>query len=156
MIGERKSLSSLGLVACGLVACAFWLCAGCHSRGRSPPIVGTWVVKAPQAPFPLHLFVFHSDGTVEQSNPDAGDPGTSDSNAMGAWLAAGERIKGKIVEVTADRATRAFASRGEISFSLRVDGNAFSGTASARFYDAEGKQVRGPLETPLTGERVLP
>ena len=102
------------------------------------------------------MFTFHADGTVQQSNPDAGDPNTSDSNAMGVWLADGVGIKGKIVEITADRSTRQFVSRGEISFSLRVDGNAFTGTASAVFYDAVGRQVRGPVQATLKGKRVLP
>ncbi len=48
----------------------------------------------PEAPFPYHLFVFHSDGTVLQSNPDAGDANTSDSNLMGAWIAEGDHIRG--------------------------------------------------------------
>jgi hypothetical protein len=84
--------------------------------GRLPgiaPIVGTWLVKTPEAPFPYHMFVFHSDGTVQQSNPDAGDSETSDSNAMGVWVPEGDSIKGRIVEITADRTTRHFVSRGE-------------------------------------------
>jgi hypothetical protein len=120
------------------------------------PIVGTWVVKAPEAPFPFHMFMFHSDGTVQQANPDAGDPNTSDSNAMGVWLPDGDRIKGKLVEITADRTSGRFVSRGEISFSLKVDGNAFSGTASATFYDADGRRVKGPLSATMEGQRVLP
>src|SRR5689334_19900577 len=83
--------------------------------GPQNPIVGTWFVKIPEAPFPYHMFVFHSDGTMQQSNPDAGDPNTSDSNGMGVWTLEGDSIKGKFVEVTADRATRQFVSRGEIS-----------------------------------------
>lgn len=150
----QKPLRALGLIALCLSS------AGCHqaSSGRSdtPPIVGTWFVKAPEAPFPLHVFVFHSDGTVLQSNPDAGDPDTSDSNAMGVWLPNGDGIKGKLVEITADRTTRQFASRGEISFSLKVNGNFFSGTASATFYDADGRRLRGPLPATLEGQRVLP
>jgi hypothetical protein len=102
------------------------------------------------------MFVFHSDGTVEQSNPDAGDPDTSDSNLMGAWLADGDGFKGKVIELTADRTTHRFVSRGEISFALKVSGNVFSGTAHAVFYDVNGQQVRGPLQTRLEGERVLP
>ena len=134
--------------------------AGCHqtySHGSDlSPIVGTWVVRVPEAPFPLHMFVFHSDGTVGQSNPDAGDPNTSDSNAMGVWVPDGQEIKGKLVEITADRTTRQFVSRGEISFRLRVSSNAFSGTASATFYDAGGRRLRGPLSATLEGQRVLP
>jgi hypothetical protein len=113
-------------------------------------------VRAPAAPFPLHMFVFHSDGTVQQSNPDAGDADTSDSNLMGVWFADGDGFKGKLIEITADRMTHQLVSRGEISFALKVSGNLFSGTARAVFYDANGQQVRGPLQTRLEGERVLP
>ena len=150
---SAKRVAVLGL----LVVCLS--SAACHQASSRPsdlsPIVGTWVVKAPEAPFPLHMFVFHSDGTVQQSNPDAGDPNTSDSNAMGAWQLEGGEIKKKLVEITADRTTRRFASRGE-TFSLKVSGNAFSGTANAIFYDAEGRRIRGPLPATLEGQRVLP
>ena len=143
---RRRPLAALGLAALclGLPAC------------EQPTIVGVWYVKAPEAPFQYHMFAFHADGTMQQANPDAGDPNTSDSNGMGVWVPEGDRIKGKFVEVTADRATRQFASRGEISFSIKVTGNAFSGTANAIFYDAEGHRVRGPLAATLEGQRVAP
>ena len=134
--------------------------AGCQQstppQESAPTIVGTWLVTASKAPFPMHLFAFHSDGIVQQSNPDAGDPHTSDSSAMGLWIADGGNIKGKIVEVTADRKTRRFASRGEISFTLKVAGDGFSGEASAMFYDANGRKLLGPVTTPMTGRRVTP
>jgi hypothetical protein len=134
--------------------------AGCHSsvspHDNAPAIVGTWVVSASKAPFPMHLFAFHSDGIVQQSNPDAGDPNTSDSSAMGVWVADGDEIRGKIVEVTADRKTRRFVSRGDISFTLKVTGDAFRGEASAMFYNAAGGKLRGPVTTPMTGRRVTP
>jgi hypothetical protein len=148
----RNAIRFFGLVALGLT--------GCHQAGHdqidSPAIVGAWIVKAPEAPFPLHVFVFHSDGTVQQSNPDAGDPNTSDSDLLGAWLPNGDGIRGKVVEITADRMTHQFVSRGEITFALKVSGNVFNGTASAVFYDAGGQQVRGPLQARLEGQRVLP
>jgi hypothetical protein len=131
----------------------------CHqiSGGKNnPPIVGTWFVKIPEAPFHYHMFVFNSDGTMQQANPDAGDPSTSDSNGMGAWAPDGDSIKGRFVEITADRTTRRFVSRGEISFSIKVTGNAFSGTASATFFDAEGRRIRGPMPATLQGQRVVP
>jgi hypothetical protein len=147
-----NAFRSLGLII-------FWL-TGCHQApsgtGGLPAIVGAWIVQAPEAPFPLHMFVFHSDGTVEQSNPDAGDPDTSDSNLMGVWLADRDEFKGKVIELTADRTTHRFVSRGEISFAVKVTGNVFSGTAQAVFYDVNGQQLRGPLQTRLEGERVLP
>jgi hypothetical protein len=140
------------------------LCAsGCeHARegkvdGRgAAQIVGAWIVEIPDAPFPLHMFVFHSDGTVEQSNPDAGDPRTSDSSLMGAWQAAGEGYKGKLVEITADRTTHRFASKGEITFVVKVGGDSFAGSATAAFFDATGRQVQGPINVTMTGERVIP
>ena len=134
--------------------------SGCASsppgEHSAPPIVGVWLVRAPEAPFPLHMFAFHSDGTVEQSNPDAGDPRTSDSNLMGVWRADGPGVRGKLVEVAADRATHQLVSRTEISFSLRVTGDAFSGTAEARSYDAAGRPSGAPVQATLAGTRVVP
>ena len=131
------------------------LLAACHPSSV-PPVVGTWLVTIPEAPFPLHMFAFHADGTVQQSNPDAGDPNSSDSSAMGVRLADRDGYKGKLIEVTADRTTRQFTSRGEITFWLKVNGNALSGTAVASFYDSNGRKVRGPVQATLEGQRVIP
>jgi hypothetical protein len=150
----RMPLTVLGLVALCLSSPACHQVSG--GKNNSPPIVGTWFVKTPEAPFHYHMFVFNSDGTMQQANPDAGDPDTSDSNGMGVWVPDGDRIRGKFVEVTADRTTRQFVSRGEISFLIRVNGNVFTGTASAVFYDAKGLRIRGPLSATLEGERVVP
>jgi hypothetical protein len=142
------------------IAIAVLCLTGCHGAQNTQPsvpgIVGAWLVKIPAAPFPLHMFVFHSDGTVVQSNPDAGDPNTSDSNLMGAWQSDGDGYKGKLVEITADRITHQFASRGEVSFAVKVSGNTFSGTASATFFDPSGRQVKGPIQVTLAGERIVP
>jgi hypothetical protein len=149
-----RSLTVLGVAALCL---SLQACRQVSSgKNNSSPIVGTWFVKIPEAPFHYHMFVFNSDGTMQQANPDAGDPGTSDSNGLGVWALDGDKIKGKFVEITADRTTHQFVSRGEISFSIKVSGNAFSGTASAMFYDAEGRQIRGPTPATLEGQRVVP
>jgi hypothetical protein len=150
----RMSMTVLGVIALCL---GFLACRQVSGGKNNPPaIVGTWFVKIPEAPFHYHMFVFHADGTMQQTNPDAGDPNTSDSNGMGVWVPDGERIKGKFVEVTADRTTRQFVSRGEISFLIKVNGDAFTGTASAIFYDATGLRLRGPLPATLQGQRVVP
>ena len=134
----------------------------CHANSLRDlsPIVGTWIVKVPEAPFPMHMFAFHSDGTVQQSNPDAGDPNTSDSAAIGAWQADGDpasgQVKGKIVEFTADRATHQLVSRGEIPFTLQVSGDTFHGTCRASFFDASGRPIREPITATLDGQRVVP
>ena len=152
----RRAKIGSGLAVTGVLA----LClSGCHQAPNgqvSGGIVGAWVVKIPDAPFPMHMFVFHSDGTVEQSNPDAGDPNASDSNLMGAWRAVGDEYRGRLVEITADRTTRQFATRGEITFELRVSRNTLGGTASATFFDASGRQIRGPIRVRMEGERVQP
>jgi hypothetical protein len=150
----RRPLAALGVAALCLGSPACEQESG--AKKDAPTIVGVWYVKAPEAPFQFHMFAFHADGTMQQANPDAGDLNTSDSNGMGVWVPDGDRIKGKFVEVTADRATRQFASRGEISFLIKVTGDAFSGTANAIFYDAEGHRLRGPLAATPDGQRVVP
>jgi len=99
-----QPLSSLYMRITWTALAAIALCLaslGCHRPpGDSDPasIVGVWSVTMPEAPFPYHLFVFHSDGTMQQANPDAGDAHTSDSNGMGVWAsdAAGNHGKGKL------------------------------------------------------------
>ncbi len=83
-------------------------------------IVGTWFVKASDAPFQYHMFVFNADGTMQQANPDAGDANTSDSDGKGIWKNDRNKVKGKFVEITADRVTHNFVSRGEILFEITV------------------------------------
>jgi hypothetical protein len=92
--------------------------------------------------------------TMQQANPDAGDRNTSDSDGKGVWIANGQKIKGKWVEVTADRVSRRFAGRGELSFDIVVEGHRFSGPSVFRFYDVDDKLVEGPINTSLSAERV--
>ena len=114
-------------------------CSTLPSRdGVAQRIVGAWFVRMPEAPFQYHMVIFNADGTIVQSNPEAGDAHTSDSNGMGAWVAVGNRVIGKFVEITADRTTRTFASRGEIAFGLGVTDDSISGSGSTRFLRCEG------------------
>lgn len=132
--------------------------SGCAMMSKRPArvstIVGTWYVKDSQAPFRYHLYVFNADGTMQQANPDAGNGRTSDSDGKGLWVVEGPRIRGKFVEISADRASRKFLSRGEISYVLTVDGDRFTGTAAARFYDENDQLIQGPIPTDLSGKRV--
>src|SRR5580658_6212588 len=99
------------------VAFELYACSSLPSRNGLPnPIVGTWLVKDPNAPFPYHMYVFNGAGTMQQANPDAGAPRRRDSDGKGIWFTDGKRIKGKRVEVLADRATHQFAGRLEISY----------------------------------------
>ena len=138
------------------IAASWLLCAGCGRERAYPPVVGTWLVRIPEAPFSDHLFTFHADGTVIQANPDAGDPNSSDSNLMGAWTTSGPVVRGKLVEITADRESRKFLSRGEISIELKVVADTLKGTAEARFFDREDHLVRGPIQATLSGRRIVP
>jgi len=142
----------------GMMICALGLqaCSTLPGEDRSPnQVVGTWFVKDTDAPFPYHMYVFNSDGTMQQANPDAGDPHASDSDGKGIWVKDGDRIKGKWVEVIADRATHKFTGRAEISYDIRVSGNTFVGTETARSYDADGTLTEGPTAPgQFEGKRV--
>ena len=127
------------------------------ARSVAPdPVVGTWLVEQPAAPFPLHLYVFNADHTMQQANPDAGDPRTSDSDGKGAWRRQGERVTGKWVEIMADRATHKLTGRGEFSYEITVAGDHLTGTGTFYGYDPAGNIVVGPIAAPFTGSRVSP
>jgi hypothetical protein len=92
---------------------------------------------------------------MQQANPDAGDPHTSDSDGKGVWVADDGRIKGRWVEVLADRTTHQFAGRLEVTYDIRVIGDSYTGTETVRSYDAAGNLIATPA-TPaqFEGQRV--
>jgi hypothetical protein len=145
---------AIALATTSICSLFVWSQVHADSQTSKDTIVGAWFVKAPDAPFQYHMFVFNDDGTMQQANPDAGDANTSDSDGKGVWVKDGKMIKGKFVEVTADRTTHEFVSRGEISFEIETDDDAFTGNAAARFYDEDNTLIRGPLPTTLEGTRV--
>lgn len=71
------------------------------------------------------------------------------------WVSDGGEIRGKWVEVIADRASHKYTGRLEISFRITVNGDTFVGTESVRAFDAAGNSAEAPL-TPgqLQGKRV--
>jgi hypothetical protein len=92
---------------------------------------------------------------MQQANPDAGDPHSSDSDGKGVWVQDGARIRGKWVEVIADRATHKYTGRAEISYDIKVSADTFTGTISASSYDPSGNLTDGPTKpTLLEGKRV--
>lgn len=143
--------------ASAALLCLFGL-PGCHTLPdrADNPVVGAWFVKVPGAPFEYQMYVFNADGTMQEANPDAGDANTSDSDGIGVWISKGDRIVGKFVEVTADRTTRAFVSRGEISFDFKVENDTFEGSATGRFFNVDGAPIREPVHASLEGQRVKP
>lgn len=128
--------------------------SGCNEAYAPNGVVGAWMVHHSAAPFSHHMYVFNADGTMQQANPDAGNARTSDSDGQGIWIADGDRITGKFVEMRADRATHAYIGRGEISFDFDINGDTLTGSATARFFDPGGTLVEGPFETDMTGTRV--
>jgi hypothetical protein len=101
------------------------------------------------------MYVFNADGTMQQANPDAGDPRTSDSDGKGVWIKNGDRIKGKWMEIVADRTTHKFAGRTEVSYDIQVNIDTFTGTLTASVFDDNGALTEGPTSpTPLEGKRV--
>jgi hypothetical protein len=145
----RKSTRLLATLIAALA-----LSAPLAAAEKPPSIVGVWLVRDSAAPFPWHMYVFNADGTMQQANPDAGNPRTSDSDGKGVWKIVDGRVRGKFVEITADRTTHKFIGIGEISFDLIVTGDRFEGSGSARFYDADRKPTQGPFATTFSGSRV--
>ena len=117
-------------------------------------VVGVWIVKDETAPFLFHMYVFNADGTMQQANPDAGNSRTSDSDGKGIWITRGDRIVGKWVEISADRGTRKYAGRLDLTFDIKVDGDRLTGSRSAQPFDAEGSPAGEPLPGLFTGTRV--
>ena len=146
---------NVALILSAVLALGLLGCSHDNTDRKANAIVGAWFVKDTGAPFPYHMYVFNADGTMQQANPDAGDPHSSDSDGKGVWVAVGDRIKGKWVEVTADRASHKFMGRTEISYDVKVTADTFAGTITAISYDAAGTQTEGPTgPTPLEGKRV--
>jgi hypothetical protein len=151
----NKSGTSLALILSAVFTLGLLGCTHDNTDRKVNPIVGTWFVKDPDAPFPYHMYVFNADGTMQQANPDAGDPHSSDSDGKGVWVTDGDRIKGKWVEVIADRASHKFIGRAEISYDIKVNVDNFAGTDTASSYDPNGTLTEGPSSpTPLEGKRV--
>ncbi len=132
-----SAVSTLGLLGCTLG----------NTDRKVNPIVGAWFVKDPGAPFPYHMYVFNADGTMQQANPDAGDTHSSDSDGKGVWVSDGDRIKGKWVEVIADRASHQFTGHAEISYDVKVNVDTFTGMVTASSYDANGTLTEGTRRT---------
>jgi hypothetical protein len=117
-------------------------------------LIGTWRVKTVGAPTPYHMFAFHSDGTMQQSNPPAGNTQTSDTAGMGVWAEQKGKLKARFEEFRMSFEDGAI-TRGVIDFDLKVSGDSLSGSCVFNIYDPEsGEHVKGPLKATLAGQRV--
>jgi hypothetical protein len=152
-------LSAAALVVCLVGLANLWSShqvANAQNQDNNS-VVGVWEVNVGGAPFGPHLFTFHSDGTFLSSNPDAGDPKTSDSDGEGTWQASqqgnGTTVTGIFKEYDADRSTNAFVGVLTVTYAIKVTGNTFKGPASATFTDTNGN-VSGPFPAEFTAYRL--
>ena len=161
-ISLRRFSIMFGAVA--LVVCLAGLASLSFSRVASTqpvdeaiaPVVGVWEVSVGNAPFGPHLFTFHSDHTFLSSNPDAGDPHTSDSDGEGVWEG-WNTVKGIFKEYDATRppATGNFAGVLTVTYTIKVKGDSFTGKASATLTDPAGDVVPGfPMPATFTAYRL--
>ena len=121
---------------------------------KQHPLVGAWRVKTAGAPFSYHMFVFHSDGTMHQSNPPAGNTDTSDTAGLGVWGEKDGKLVARFEEYRLDFKDGS-VTRGAIDFNLSIERDGLKGDWALTVYDAESdKYLRGPLEGGLTGQRV--
>ena len=130
--------------------------AKAHADGQN--IVGAWTVDAVGAPFQPHVMEFNSDQTLAIDNPEAGDPHTSDSVGMGPWSVSqngnNNVVKGKFVEINADRTTNQYVSKLVVTFTVTVNGNTFTGPAEATYYNPDGSLQAGPFPATLNGTKI--
>jgi hypothetical protein len=116
------------------------------------PVVGVWEVFVEGAPFGPHLFTFHSDHTFLSSNPDAGDPNTSDSDGEGVWQG-WNTVQGTFKEYDADRTTHEFTGTLTVTYTIKLKGNKFTGTYTATETNPAG-DVEGSGTGTFTGYRL--
>jgi hypothetical protein len=90
----KKFAKALALRLPAVCALGMLGCTHVNTDHKTNPIVGAWFVADLGAPFPYHMYVFNADGTMQQANPDAGDPHSSDSDGKGVWVAEGDRQVG--------------------------------------------------------------
>jgi hypothetical protein len=105
------------------------------------------------APFEPHGIIFHADGTMILTNPDAAEAQNSSSAGYGVWIKTKNGVKGRFFEVNADKTTNKFTTILVVDFSLTVDGNRFTGPATATYYDGSRAVVAGPFPAELKGQR---
>lgn len=118
-------------------------------------IVGVWRVKTVGAPFAYHMFAFHSDGTMQQSNPPEGNKDTSDTAGLGVWAEKAGKLRARFEEHRIDRKDGS-VTRGVILFELNVEGDVLAGKWQLSVYDPDtGESVQTAHSGTLTGERVV-
>lgn len=148
-------------LACAIAATLFTPAAAWSADASSacnPDAVGAWVVQVKGAPFEPHLFIFHSDGTMNTTNPtnvqeDAAKPhgGTNDSLGMGVWTCGKNgtsEIVGTFSQLNANADDHKPTDSLFVTFKIEVSKDTFVGKAAVKVGDTpvpgatfEGKRI---------------
>jgi hypothetical protein len=123
-----------------------------HAQGKKN-IVGAWYVDTVGAPFVPHGMLFHADGTLSLTNPDAAEATNSSSAGYGQWRLDRGKVHGRFFEVNADKNTNLFTTLLVVTFTIKVDGDTFMGLATAEYFDKDRRRVQGPFPAELLGQR---
>jgi hypothetical protein len=104
------------------------------SAHHTAPVVGTWVGQVHGAQYEDHLYQFHTDGTMEGTNPQRvqekpDGTGVNDSLAMGSWHMEHGQVVGVFLELNANQTTHKQADTLTVRFTLEVHGDHLTGTA---------------------------
>lgn len=144
---------ALGATAAVAVTVAVTGRSALASARAKKGIVGAWYVDTQGAPFVPHGMLFHADGTLSLTNPDAAEATNSSSAGYGQWKLVRGKVQGRFFEVNADKGTNQFTTLLVVTFTVTVDGDLFLGPASASYYDKDKQLVQGPLPAHLIGQR---
>jgi hypothetical protein len=158
-ISRRSALAGLGAGGLGVALAATVRHASAQDATpvslAGHPLVGAWSVNIPGPPNPPGpaLYSFTSDGIVTQLDPVRG-------NAMGAWVAMGERT-GMLTLVFVNYApgsTTDFQGFAVVRHMLEVDatGDAYVGQSEIEFLAPDGTtRTDGPYgPIPIDGKRI--
>lgn len=117
-------------------------------------ILGTWYVDTVGAPFKPHGMIFHLDGTMVLTNPDAAEAQNSSSAGYGSWQLKRNQVVGQFFEVNADKTTNQFTTLLIVKFTITsVTPDRFSGDATASYFDGDRHLVNGPFPATLLGQK---
>lgn len=151
--GRRLTTILFTTIAIVLLVGALIWARGEASAGTAREAVGAWYVDTVGAPFEPHGIIFHSDGTMVLTNPDAAEAENSSSAGYGQWVKTRNGVRGSFFEVNADKSTNQFTTILVVDFDLTVNGNRFTGPATANYYDGNRTVVAGPFPATLHGQR---
>jgi hypothetical protein len=150
-LSRRQSLTIMALLA---MVVLLGLVPRAEAATGKASIVGAWYVDTVGAPFEPHGITFHADGTLDLTNPDAAEATNSSSAGMGSWVQTPKgSARGRFFEVNADKTTNQFTSLLVVTFEFTVNGDTFSGPASASYFDGNRNLIAGPFPATLKGQR---